>query len=309
MIIDLCGLRRQGMNRLSRDRRCEVLELLNEGMSIRAVGRHTSIHRVTILKLLADAGRACKREHARRVRDLSCQYVQADELWCVVGEKGWTGDTRDTSKDVWTFTALDETTKLLITWLAGARTVAAATRFLVDLGRRIKGEFQLSTDAATIYREAVMQAYGGHVDYGQIWKHSVPREQAASVPKIKRTPIRVFGDPDLAHIQTMFVERHNLTMRMALRRYTRETNAFSRTFKNHLHALAVYAVHYNFVRPHETLTSRAFGRPTTPAMAAGLARHRWTMQDLVGLVEEREENAIQVARRRKDRRRPGSISK
>ncbi len=190
----------------------------------------------------------------------------------------------------------------MITWLVGERDVPTATKFLVDLGRRIEGNFQLSTDAATIYREAVVEAYGGHLDYGQIWKHSVPRGEAASVPKIKRTPIRVFGEPDPKHIRTMFVERHNLTMRMALRRYTRETNAFSRTFKNHAHALAVYAIHYNFVRSHGTLTRRAFGKPTTPAMAAGLAERPWTMERLVGLVEAREDDAIQVAKRRKDRR-------
>ena len=147
-----------------------------------------------------------------------------------------------------------------------------------------------------------MAAFGGHVAYGQIWKHSVPRDQARGVPKVERVPLVIHGRPDPARINTSHVERHNLTMRMAMRRYTRRTNAFSKKVANHACAVATYVMHYNWVRPHRTLTRAAHGKPTTPAMAAGLADRPWTLGDLVGLLEAREDDAVAVAKRRKDRR-------
>ena len=199
---------------------------------------------------------------------------------------------------MYTFTAIDPDTKLVPTWLVGRRDVATATTFLTDMGRRIVGDFQLSTDAAGFYQEAAMAAFGGHVAYAQIWKHSVPREEAKAVPKVERVPIVIHGRPDPARIGTSHVERHNLTMRMAMRRYTRRTNAFSKKVANHACAVATYVMHYNWVRPHRTLTRAAHGKPTTPAMAAGLADRPWRLVDLVKLLEAREDDAVAVARRR-----------
>ena len=292
------------MRRLSRERRCEVLALLNDGMSIRAVERHTAVHRDTIGRLLVDMGRVCAQEHGQRVRNLRCRYIQADELWAFVERKSYTPEgARDVMSDIWTFTCIDAKTKLVPTWLVGSRDVQTAIRFLRDLDRRVVSNFQLSTDAASLYIEAVREVFGGHIDYGQIWKHSVSKEYAQRVPKSKRKPRAIYGKADGRHIRTAFIERHNQTMRTHLRRYTRKTNAFSKKVRNHQAAVAVFIMFYNFVRPHQTLTKAAHGKPTTPAMAAGLAPRPWTMDQLVMLLEAGEDDAIEVAKRRHDRRR------
>ena len=294
------------MRHLSREQRVEILELLNDGMSIRAVERRTRVHRDTITKLVVGMGQACAAEHGRLVHHLTCRYVEADEIWAFCGIKAKRVPVERQGEfgvgDVYTFTSIDSETKLVPTWLVGQRDMATATQFLTDLGRRSPGRFQLSTDAAHFYSEAAEKAFAGRVDYAQIWKHSVTREEAQAIPKKERTPLIIDGHPDPAHINTSFIERHNLNMRMSMRRFTRKTNGFSKKAYNLSCAIATYMFHYNFCRPHMTLTRTAHGKPTTPAMAAGLARHRWTMAELVGLLEAREESAIDVARRRKDRR-------
>ena len=294
------------MRRTSRDQRCLLLQLLNDGMSERATERATGVHRLTINKLSVDMGHACMAAHQARVRDLRCRYIQADEVWAFCGMKAKHVPKARRDEfgvgDIWTFTSIDPETRLIPTWLVGPRTRATATRFLIDLGQRIPGDFQLTTDAAGFYAEAVREAYGGHIDYAQIWKHSVPREEARHVPKVERLPLIIFGDPDPEHIGTSYVERHNLTMRMSMRRYTRKTNAFSKKIQNHSCAVATYVFHYNFVRRHQSLTEAAHDKPTTPAMAAGLADRPWTMAQMVKLLEAREDDAREVAKRRKDRR-------
>ena len=157
--------------------------------------------------------------------------------------------------------------------------------------------------AASFYREAAEIAFGGQVHYGMIWKHSVPKDEAAGVPKHKRTPITVFGSPDREHIRTAYIKRHNLTMRMSMKRFTRRTNAFSKRVWNLAAAVATYMFHYNLARPHQTLTEAAHGKPTTPAMAAGLETSPWTVSDIVKLLEAREPTAVDVGMRRKDQRR------
>lgn len=200
--------------------------------------------------------------------------------------------------DVWTFTAIDPDTKLLVTWLIGRRDAETAKRFLVDLGRRIEGRFQLTTDGAGFYSEAVPEALGLSVDYAQLVKMFGASEVGHSSlgPRVvvgtSQRP--VIGHPDPEYIGTSFVERMNLTIRMSLRRYTRKTNAFSKNLYNHSCAVAVMFFYYNYVRPHMTLTERAHGRPTTPAMAARLENRPWAMTDIVKLIEAREKSAVQV---------------
>ena len=245
-------------------------------------------------------------EHGRRARNLRCRYVQADEIRAFCGVKARRVPEERRGEfgvgDVYTFTSIDAETKLVPIWLVGQRDLPTATQFLTDLGCRIPGRSQLSTDAAPFYAEAAWNAFDHRVAYGQVWKHSLPREEAESVPKHRRTPLIIHGDPEPARINTSYIERHNLTMRMSMRRFTRRTNGFSKKAYNLSCAVATYMFHCNFCRPHGTLTRRAHGKPTTPAMAAGLTRHRWTMLDLVKLLEAREETAIEVAKRRKDRR-------
>lgn len=263
----------------------------------------------TIMKLLIEAGQACAKAHGSLIRDLDCSRVEADEMWAFVGmkQRSVPAERRGDPSigDVWTFTSIDPETKLIPTWLIGSRDVPTATKFLLDLGRRIKGRFQLTTDGASFYREAVSEALGPQVDYAQLVKlygSPMNAESRYSPPVcVAARPQAVYGNPDETHISTSIVERQNLNMRMEMRRYTRLTNAFSKKVYNLSCHVALYVFHYNFVRPHGTLTRR-MGRRTTPAMAAGLATEPWPMADIVALMEQREETAADVAKRRKDRR-------
>lgn len=298
------------MRRLSREQRAQILALQVEGTSMRATSRLTGRHVDTVMRLTVEAGQACAAAHGALVRDLRCQHVQCDELWAFVAMKARNVPQERHGEfgigDVWTFTALDADTKLIVTWLIGRRDTTTARQFLMDVGRRIRGRFQLTTDGASFYREAAIDAFGPDIDYAQLQKlygQAPEAETRYSPPVCVGTRTEVLqGVPNLEHISTSHVERHNLTVRMGLRRYTRLTNAFSKKVYNHSCAAALFMFHYNYVRPHTTLTRRANGRPTTPVMAAGLATRPWTMADLVELVEEREETAADVAKRRKDRR-------
>ena len=205
---------------------------------------------------------------------------------------------------MYTFTAICADTKLAPTWYVGSRDVRSARRFLVDLARRIPGKFQLTTDGARFYEEAARDAFGGMIDYAQLHKlygAAADAETRYSPPTCVGTETHVIqGKPDPEHISTSYVERQNLTMRMGMRRFTRLTNAFSKKVRNLSCAVALHFMHYNFVRPHTTLSKAANGKPTTPAMAAGIASRPWTLADLVGMLEEREPDALEVSTRRHD---------
>lgn len=293
------------MNRLSREQRAQVLALHVEGTSVRATCRVTGRSKGAVLRLLQEAGRACALEHSARVRELRCERVQVDEVWAFVGMKARNVPKERRGEfgigDVWTFTALDPDTKLIVTWLVGRRTTDAARHLLVDVGRRIEGRFQLTTDGASIYQQAAADAFGLAVDYAQLQKlyERPPDAETRYSPPIcvgARRAVMV-GQPDPEHISTSHVERHNRTLRMGLRRYTRLTDAFSKSVYNHSAALAVFMFHYNYARPHLTLTRRAHGRPTTPAMAAGLAARPWTMAEIAALMEAHEETAKDIGAR------------
>ena len=298
------------MRRLSRDQRAQILALQVEGNSIRSTSRITGRSKDTVMRLIVEAGQACAAAHGGLVRDLRCQRVQVDELWAFVAMKQKQVPAERRGEfgigDVWTFTSIDPDTKLIPTWLIGKRDATTAREFLVDLGRRISGRFQLTTDGANFYREAAADAFGPTIDYAQLVKlyaADVDGTHRYSPPAcVAAKPERVTGDPDPEHVSTSHVERQNLTMRMSMRRFTRLTNAFSKKLYNLSCAVALFVFHHNFVRPHTTLTKRANGKPTTPAMAAGLATRPWTLADIVELIEEREETAADVATRRKDRR-------
>ena len=298
------------MYRLTRDQRAQILNMQIEGVSIRATCRLTGRSKGAVTKLIVEAGQACAEAHGRLVRDLQCEQVQVDELWAYVGMKQRRVPAERRGEfgvgDVWTFTSLDPETKLIPTWLIGRRDAATAQRFLVDLGRRIRGPFQLTSDGASFYREAAEAAFGGQIDYAQLVKlYSTPAdgERYYSPPVcVAARPVVVQGTPDESHISTSHVERQNLNIRMSMRRFTRLTNAFSKKVYNLSCATAMYVVHHNYVRPHTTLTRQAGGRPTTPAMAAALTDKPWTMADIVKLIEAREEDAQAVGQRRKDRR-------
>ena len=292
------------MRRLPREKRAEILAMLVDGNSVSGTVRLSGVSKPTVLRLLVDAGRAAATFHSRIARNLTCRYVEVDELWTFVQmkQKRAQAEGRNGVGDVYTFTSIDPETKFAPTWLCGDRNTNTATYFLVDLSRRIPDRFQVSSDAASFYREAAETAFGGQVDYAQIFKHRLPREEARNVPNIERIPEVLQGNPDPAHIGTSFVERQNLTMRSNMRRFTRKSNGFSKRKLNLSCAVALHFLHYNYIRPHGTLTAAAHGKPTTPAMAMGLLERPMSFLDFIEILEASEDTAADVALRRKDLR-------
>ena len=284
------------MNRLSTERRAQVIGCLVEGMSIRATVRVTGVAKNTIQKLLLDLGEACGAYQDDALRGLRSKVVECDEIWSFCGMKARNvpEERRDdpTVGDIWTWVAIDADTKLVASWLIGPRTIEAGTEFLSDLAKRLTGRIQLSSDAYKVYSAAVPRAFGEDVDFAQIHKTygrdpnlTYGNERTYSPERCTGVDVRIqIGDPDPDRISTSYVERQNLTMRMGMRRFTRLTNAFSKKLENHLSAISLHFLFYNFARPHITL-SKAEGCPTTPAMASGVADHVWTLSEIAALLD------------------------
>ncbi len=278
------------MNKLPMSKRVAVVAALVEGNSIRSTARLTDVSKPTILKLLADLGTACVKYHDEHVCQLSPAHVQCDEIWSFVGAKQRNvSDEKRANEgwgDVWTWTALDAETKLIISYAIGPRTPIMANEIMGDLSRRVRenARFQITTDGLLYYANAIDRYFGADVDYAVLRKvYGITGETSArtrySPPRFKSATREVIrGNPDHAHISTSFIERHNLTMRMQIRRFTRLTNAFSKKVENHAHAVALYFLHYNFARIHKTLR-------VTPAMQAGLTDHVWSVEEIVGLLD------------------------
>jgi IS1 family transposase len=285
------------VNRLPLDRRIQAINCLVEGNSIRSTERLIGVHRDTILRLLGQVGVGCARLMDERMRGLSCRRIQVDEIWAFVGKKQRhmeAGDDSSRLGDQWTFVALDADTKLVPAYRVGKRDLPNATAFLNDLAGRLNGRIQLSSDGLDAYEEASEDAFGADVDYAQVVKlfESEPVGPGRySPPKVVGAMKKVVqGGPDEDHISTSFVERQNLTMRMQMRRFTRLTNAFSKSVENLRAAVALHFAHYNFVRVHGTLR-------VTPAMAAGVSGRLWSIGDLVEAAEQHEAEQIDVLRR------------
>ncbi len=260
-----------------------------EGVSIRAIARLTGASKNTIVKLLADAGQACSDYQDRELRDLPCKRVQVDEIWSFVYAKE--RNVPDYLKgrfgygDVWTWTAICADTKLVPSWFVGSRNGEAAQAFVSDLASRLANRIQLTSDGHKPYLEAVEETFGADIDYSvlvKIYGQGPEGQKRYSPPEcIGTQKTKVAGKPDPKHISTSYVERQNLTMRMHMRRFTRLTNAFSKKLANHQHAIAIYFMHYNFARIHQTLR-------VTPAMEAGVTDHAWTMEEIAEMVEGTE---------------------
>lgn len=276
------------MNRLSTEKRAQIIGCLVEGNSIRATVRMTGAAKNTITKLLADLGEACAEYQDGALQALPCKVLEADEIWsfCYAKAKNVPEQLKGTPGygDVWTFTALCADTKLVPSWLVGERTADDAEVFLTDLASRLEGRIQLSTDGHRIYEGTVGPAFSQNVDWAQIQKQFSGGEDGKySPPACIGTKRRVVkGDPDADRISTSYVERQNLTMRMGMRRFTRLTNGFSRKVENLAHAVSLHFMHYNFARPHKSLKERY---PRTPAMAAGVADHIWTLEEIAALLD------------------------
>jgi len=277
------------MNKLDRKTRAQILHLLCEGQSIRAVTRLTGCSKNTVAKLLVEAGHACAAYQDKALRNLPCKRVQMDEIWSFVYAKA--GNVKDaksapaTAGDVWTWTAICADTKLIVSWLLGARDMDAALAFTHDLESRLANRVQLTSDGHRPYLYAVEAAFADQVDYAMLVKIYGADPQAETryspakcIGAVKQPKI---GEPDDKHISTSYVERSNLTMRMHMRRFTRLTNAFSKKVENHAAAIALHTMYYNFVRIHQTLR-------VTPAMAAGVTDKLWEVADIVEMLEQWE---------------------
>src|SRR6266540_3542389 len=287
------------MNRLSAERRTAVIKALVEGNSIRATCRLTGAAKGTVLRLLTEIGEACYQLHDRMVRNVKARKIQCDEIWSFCHAKARNVPVRLAGKpgigDLWTWVALDADSKLAITWLVGQRDTGEGIVFMRDLVSRLASRVQLTTDGFPGYLKAVEEAFGWNgVDYAMLVKiygtgHEIDRGYSPPVC-VGAEKHWIMGKPDKAAVSTSYVERSNLTMRMQMRRFTRLTNAFSKKAENHAHAVALHFVHYNFCRPHQTLTKAARGVYRTPAMAAGLTDHVWKIEDLVALLDQNPDN-------------------
>jgi len=295
------------MNRLSPDQRAQVIACLVEGNSIRATVRMTGVAKNTVTKLLVDLGTACSVHMDEAMRDLPCERLQVDEIWAFVGAKQKNVSDEKAAQgwgDVWTWVAIDADTKLVPSYRVGPRDLQEARRFLRDLASRVSGRVQITTDGYNLYSASVPEAFGKAVDYAQLVKvygneqSNKPEKRYSPGVCLEAIPNRVSGNPDPKHISTSYVERQNLTMRMSMRRFTRLTNAFSKKVENLAAAVSLHFAHYNYCRVHKTLG-------TTPAVAAGVTDHVWTIAELVALLDSAEATPTKRGPYKKTREKRG----
>ena len=275
------------MNKLSNEKRTQVIAALVEGNSMLAVSRMTGVAKNTVSKLLADIGEACAAYQDKAFRDLKSKRIECDEIWSFVyaKERHLTPELQGVFGygDVYTWVAIDADSKLVPCWNVGRRDAQSGIAFIKDLSERLARRVQLSTDGFKVYLTAIEEAFGADIDYGMIVKvygHSQDESQTRYSPAecIGCEKETISGNPDPNLISTSYIERQNLTMRMSIRRFTRLTNGFSKKIENHMHAVALHYMHYNFVRIHKSLRC-------TPAMAAGVTEHLWEIEDIVALLD------------------------
>jgi len=274
------------MNRLSLEKRTQILKCLVEGNSIRATARICEVVKNTVMKLLVEVGGACMDYHDKHLRNISCKRIQCDEIWafCYCKEKNVPRDKVGLwgYGDVYTWTALCADSKLMVSWMVEKRDAVWARRFINDLRERLTNRVQLTTDGHKVYLNAVENEFGRDIDYAMLVKvygESIEGEKRYSPAKyVSSTKEVINGNPDPKHISTSYVERQNLTMRMGMRRFTRLTNGFSKKVANLAYAVSLHFMYYNFVRIHQSLR-------VTPAMEAGITDHLWTLEDIARLAD------------------------
>lgn len=271
------------MNRLSLEKRSQIVQLLVEGNSLRAVSRIVDVSINTVTKLLVDVGKACLKFHSKTVVRISSKRVQCDEMWSFVYSKQKNvTESKYGVGNVWTWIGMDADTKLVISWYANERTEESANFFMNDLWCRLKSRVQMTTDGYIPYLEAVADTFGSEIDFAQL----VKQYSTTSTNKDGKLDRRqkyvgaerrvIAGNPDKQHISTSYIERQNLTIRMHTRRFARKTNAFSKKMDNHCYAIALHFVYYNFVRVHLSLK-------VTPAMEAKISNKPMKFEDIVNL--------------------------
>lgn len=276
------------MNKLTKEKRIQVIASLVEGNSIRATCRMTEVAKGTVLKLLRDIGTACTAYQDKVFRDLPCKRIQCDEIWSFCYSKAQNVPKDKQGKfgygNVWTWTAICADTKLVPSWYIGNRDSVSAIRFMRDLKKRLKHRVQLTTDSHRAYLLAVNHAFGEDIDYAMLVKKygygedNKPEVRYSPPPVVSVEERPINGTPKSRHISTSFAERNNLTIRMSMRRFTRLTNAFSKKVGNLACAVALHFMYYNFCRIHQTLK-------VTPAMAAKVTHRYWNVGDIVDLLD------------------------
>jgi IS1 family transposase len=271
------------MNQLATDERVKILNCLIEGCSMRSTSRLTGAAKKTVERMLVSAGTACAEYHDKIMRNLTCKVLQVDEVWsfCAMKEANVPLALKgsDGIGDTWTWVGIDSDTKLIPSWHVGKRDYTDASAFISDLAGRLAHRVQLTSDGHTPYLRAVEDSFGADIDYSMLIKlyGKPPGNETRYSPPVcigarKR---KIIGNPDRSLVSTSHIERQNLTMRMSMRRFTRLTNGYSKKIENHIHAMAIYVMHYNFCRIHTTLR-------VTPAMEAGLTDHVWSLEEIVG---------------------------
>lgn len=275
------------MNKLPINKRVQIINCLVEGMSMRATSRLADVSINTVTKLLVDVGRACEKFHNEKVQNIAAKKIQCDEIWSFVysKEKNVPEGMEDYAGDIWTWTALDADSKMIVSWYVGQRDAIAANDFMNDVASRLANRVQLTTDGHRAYLTAVDNAFKSEVDYAMLVKLYGQPEGSQTERKyspaecIGAEKTTIIGEPDEKYVSTSYVERQNLTMRMHNRRFTRLTNAFSKKIENHCYAIALHFVYYNFVKIHKTLR-------VPPAMEVGLIKRLMSIEDIVRLADK-----------------------
>lgn len=268
------------MNRLDTKKRAQILSALCEGNSLRACTRMFGVSINTVTKLLVEVGEACNWYQDENLVDLKCRILQLDEIWSFVGckEKAKSTSKGEHPGDVWTWTAIDAETKLVPAWFVGDRSAGSAFDFCYDLKKRFSGEVQITSDGLQSYKFAVASAFNdGTNHFAQLVKiYGKDDKGIEVVTGIVKEPR--FGNPNMDLVSTSYVERQNLTMRMSMRRFTRLTNGHSKKIENHIAAISLHFMHYNFCRKHQTLK-------TSPAVAAGVTNKVWTVDNVLDMFD------------------------
>lgn len=277
------------MNKLSLKQRAQILHLLVEGNSLRATARISGVSRNTVDKLLRDVGAACLDYQDKNLKNLQCKRIECDEIWSFVysKQKNVPEGMEDKAGDVWTWTAICADSKVVPCWHVGSRNAEAANEFMTDLASRLVNRVQLTTDGHKAYLDAVDNAFGKDIDYAMLIK-MYGNHDPKKVAQTRYSPstytgskkVKITGSPDKKEVSTSYVERQNLTMRMGMRRFTRLTNGFSKKVENHMHAISLHYMYYNFGRNHQTLKM-------TPAMKAGVSDHKWALEEIAALADNK----------------------
>lgn len=278
------------MNQLGINRRSAIVKALCEGNSIRSTSRMTGAAVNTVIKLVTEIGAVSLDYQDAVMHDLPCRRIQCDGIWSFAYSKAKKVPVEHREMfgygDVWTWVAFDADTKLVPCWQVGSRHGEDAFLFMTQLAMRLANRVQLTTDGHRAYLEAADGAFGSESDYATLvtlYRPEPTGERRYSPPlHIGANRSTNHGNPNKAHVPTSLAERQNLTVRMSMRRFTRLTDTFSKKLQRHMHALALHFIYYNFCRAHKS-SSNPY--PTTPAMAAGVTDHVWSIAEVISLLE------------------------